>query len=167
MFSKQDQIQGYDDALLAAIDAEEQRQEDHIEQIASENFMLAAEIDFQLGGSVPVYALDNPLNVKHGRAPQLAIWQRDEAALRRLHGGEPMLLAVDEKALRVHEREGWLQTLCGRIVQPAPLSRLDLFDGRRRIAFYAGAVPSSLPVAATTSEACPIWRRAVEAEQPR
>ncbi|MET3654172.1 ArnT family glycosyltransferase [Dyella japonica] len=135
--------------------------------LVADNFMLAAEIDFQLGGSVPVYALDNPLNVKHGRAPQLAIWQRDEAALRRLHGGESMLLVVDEKALRVHEREGWLQTLCGRIVQPAPLSRLDLFDGRRRIAFYAGAVPSSLPVAATTSEACPIWRRAVEAEQPR
>ncbi|WP_229775581.1 hypothetical protein, partial [Pseudomonas laurentiana] len=28
MFSKQDQIQGYDDALLAAMNAEEQRQED-------------------------------------------------------------------------------------------------------------------------------------------
>ena len=34
MFSKQDQIQGYDDALLAAMSAEEQRQEDHIELIA-------------------------------------------------------------------------------------------------------------------------------------
>ena len=33
MFSKQDQIQGYDDALLAAMNAEEQRQEDHIELI--------------------------------------------------------------------------------------------------------------------------------------
>ena len=38
MFSKQDQIQGYDDALLAAMNAEEQRQEDHIELIASENY---------------------------------------------------------------------------------------------------------------------------------
>ena len=38
MFSKHDQLQGYDDALLAAINAEEQRQEDHIELIASENF---------------------------------------------------------------------------------------------------------------------------------
>ncbi|WP_256679246.1 hypothetical protein, partial [Pseudomonas sp. AOB-7] len=37
MFSKQDQIQGYDDELLAAIDQEERRQEDHIELIASEN----------------------------------------------------------------------------------------------------------------------------------
>ncbi|GAB0075415.1 hypothetical protein TOC8171_08130 [Pseudomonas syringae] len=38
MFSKQDQIQGYDDALLSAMNAEEQRQEDHIELIASENY---------------------------------------------------------------------------------------------------------------------------------
>jgi hypothetical protein len=38
MFSKQDQIQGYDDALLAAMNAEDQRQEDHIELIASENY---------------------------------------------------------------------------------------------------------------------------------
>ncbi|WP_229775654.1 hypothetical protein, partial [Pseudomonas laurentiana] len=28
MFSKNDQLQGYDDALLAAMNAEEQRQED-------------------------------------------------------------------------------------------------------------------------------------------
>lgn len=135
--------------------------------LVADNFMLAAEIDFQLGGSVPVYALDNPLNVKHGRAPQLAIWQRDEASLRRMHGGEAMLLVVDEKALRVHEREDWLRTLCGRISQPIPLSRLDLFDGRRRMAFYAGSVPASLPVTAASDDACLIWRRAAEAEQPR
>ena len=42
MFSKQDQIQGYDDALLAAMNAEEQRQEDHIELIASENYASPA-----------------------------------------------------------------------------------------------------------------------------
>jgi 4-amino-4-deoxy-L-arabinose transferase-like glycosyltransferase len=133
--------------------------------LVADNFMLAAEIDFQLNGAVPVYALDNPLNVKHGRAPQLAIWQRDEAALRRWHGGESMLLAVDEKALRVHERADWLRTLCGRMVRPTPLSRLDLFDGRRRIAFYEGTVPSALPVAAASSDACVMWRNAAGAEE--
>jgi hypothetical protein len=97
----------------------------------------------------------------------LAIWQRDEAALRRWHGGEAMLLAVDEKALRVREREDWLRTLCGRISQPVPLSRLDLFDGRRRMAFYAGSVPAALPVLASSDDGCPLWRRAVEAEQSR
>ncbi|WP_171411663.1 serine hydroxymethyltransferase [Pseudomonas aeruginosa] len=38
MFSKHDQIRGYDDELLAAMDAEDRRQEDHIELIASENY---------------------------------------------------------------------------------------------------------------------------------
>jgi glycine hydroxymethyltransferase len=38
MFSKQDQLQGYDDALLSAMNAEERRQEHHIELIASENY---------------------------------------------------------------------------------------------------------------------------------
>ena len=35
MFSKEDQIKGYDDVLLAAMNAEDQRQEDHIELIAT------------------------------------------------------------------------------------------------------------------------------------
>lgn len=132
--------------------------------LVADNFMLAAEIDFQLDGVVPVYTLDNPLNVKHGRAPQLAIWQRDEAALRRAHAGEPMLLAVDEKALLVRERPDWLRTLCGRIAQPQPLQRLDLFDGRRRIAFYSGRVPSTLPVVARSNDQCLLWQQAYAAE---
>jgi len=38
MFSKEMQISGFDDEIWAAIQAEEQRQEDHIELIASENY---------------------------------------------------------------------------------------------------------------------------------
>ncbi|WP_266181659.1 ArnT family glycosyltransferase [Dyella humicola] len=137
----------------------------HPAVLVADNFMLAAEIDFQLGGRVPVYSLDSPLNVKHGRAPQLAIWQRDENALRAMRGGDPMLLAVDEAALRVHERPPWLRTLCGRIDEPQPLRRLDLFDGRRRIAFYVGRVPTALPVVAHSDDQCSIWQFAHKAER--
>lgn len=38
MFSKGDQVQGYDDVLWAAVEHEAQRQEEHIELIASENY---------------------------------------------------------------------------------------------------------------------------------
>lgn len=38
MFSKNDRIKGYDDELWAAIEAENKRQEEHIELIASENY---------------------------------------------------------------------------------------------------------------------------------
>lgn len=131
--------------------------------LVADNFMFAAEIDFQLDGRVPVYVLDSPLNVKHGRAPQLAIWQRDEAALRQQHAGELMVLAVDEKALSVHRRADWLRSLCGSIDAATPSWRLDLFDGRRRMAFYSGRVPSTAP-SAGSSDDCVIGRRAMEAE---
>jgi hypothetical protein len=132
--------------------------------LVADNFMLAAELDFQLGGRVPVYALDNPLNSFHGRAPQLAAWRRDEEALRAAHAGAPMLLAVGEDALRVHDRAGWLGALCSRIDEPLPLRRLDMYEGRKRVSFYAGRVPAhapaALPVTAAVRDACPIWRRA-------
>ena len=38
MFSKSDEIQGFDDALWASIQREAVRQEEHIELIASENY---------------------------------------------------------------------------------------------------------------------------------
>ncbi|WP_266159777.1 ArnT family glycosyltransferase [Dyella silvatica] len=128
--------------------------------LVADNFMLAAELDFQLDGRVPVYALDNPLNVKHGRAPQLAIWRRDEPALREVHPGEPMLLVVDEMALRLRERSDWLRSLCDRIDSPRPLQRLDLFDGRRRMAFYVGRVPAVAGGLEEDAGQCLIWRQA-------
>jgi len=137
--------------------------------LVADNFKLAAELDFQLDGRRPVYALDSPLNVFHGRAPQLAIWRRDGHALRLAHAGAPMLLAVDERDLNVHDRPGWLGGLCSRIDTPVPLRRLDIYDGRIRVAFYAGRVPAQAPIRFPASvaqrDACLIWRRAYAAEQ--
>lgn len=132
--------------------------------VVADNFLLAAELDFQLDGRVPVYSLDHPINVKHGRAPQLAIWQRDEAWLRRLHGGEPMLLVVDEKAINERDRAHWLQTLCGRIDQPQALQRLSLYGGRIRFAFYQGQVPSAPFAEPAPVESCVLWRQAYAAD---
>ncbi|MEO4045888.1 serine hydroxymethyltransferase [Pseudomonas sp. CAU 1711] len=60
MFSKHDQLQGYDDALLAAIDAEERRQEDHIELIASENYCSQRVMQAQGSGLTNKYAEGYP-----------------------------------------------------------------------------------------------------------
>jgi len=60
MFSKHDQLQGYDDALLAAINAEEQRQEDHIELIASENYCSKRVMEAQGSGLTNKYAEGYP-----------------------------------------------------------------------------------------------------------
>jgi len=60
MFSKQDKIQGYDDALLAAMNAEELRQEDHIELIASENYTSKRVMEAQGSGLTNKYAEGYP-----------------------------------------------------------------------------------------------------------
>ncbi|ODV23096.1 MAG: 4-amino-4-deoxy-L-arabinose transferase [Rhodanobacter sp. SCN 68-63] len=139
--------------------------------VVADNFALAAELDFALGGTRPVYSLDSPLNIKHGRAPQLAIWHRDEAGLRAVHAGQPMLLVVEETAQSERERLAWQGTLCRRIDAPRAAGRLDLYDGRKRFAFYRGQVPAAAPSASPASpaerEACPLWRAAHVADTVR
>lgn len=111
--------------------------------LVADNFMLAAELDFALDGSHPVYTLDHPINIKHGRAPQLAIWRRDEAALRALGAERPVLLVVEPGARRERERAAWLDTLCSRVANLVPVARLDAYDGRKRYRWYAGSVAAS------------------------
>ncbi len=60
MFKKNDQIQGYDDELLAAMNAEELRQEDHIELIASENYTSQRVMEAQGSGLTNKYAEGYP-----------------------------------------------------------------------------------------------------------
>ncbi|VVP66097.1 Serine hydroxymethyltransferase [Pseudomonas fluorescens] len=60
MFSKHDQIQGYDDELLAAINAEDARQEHHIELIASENYTSRRVMQAQGSGLTNKYAEGYP-----------------------------------------------------------------------------------------------------------
>jgi 4-amino-4-deoxy-L-arabinose transferase-like glycosyltransferase len=122
--------------------------------LVADNFMLAAELDFALGGSRPVYTLDHPINVKHGRAPQLALWQRDESALRAL-GPRSALLVAEPTARRERERAAWLASLCTRVDGLVPVGRLDLYDGRKRYLFFAGAVGARAKETATAPEECP------------
>ncbi|MGH8040497.1 MAG: ArnT family glycosyltransferase [Rudaea sp.] len=110
--------------------------------LVADNFMLAAELDFALDGAHSVYTLDHPLNAKHGRAPQLAIWRRDEAGLRAL-GPQPVLLVAEPGARRERDRAAWLDTLCSRIAELAPVARLDSYAGRKRYRWYSGSVVTS------------------------
>jgi 4-amino-4-deoxy-L-arabinose transferase-like glycosyltransferase len=128
--------------------------------LVADNFMMAAELDFQFDGQRAVYTLDSPLNVKYGRALQVALWARDEVALHRQHAGDAVLLVVDEYALRERERAPWLGSLCARIDNLQPLQRLSLFDGRKSVAFYRGQVAGVLPAANAYSDDCIAWRNA-------
>jgi len=123
--------------------------------LVADNFMMAAELDFQFDGKRTIYTLDHPLNVKYGRAPQVAIWGMDETALRRDHPGASVLLVVDEFAARGNERDAWLASLCGRIDKLTPVQRLSLYEGRKRIALYRGQV--ARVVHQSAPEDCAAW----------
>lgn len=127
--------------------------------VVADNFMLAAELRFALGPDRIVYSLDSPLNTKHGRALQLAVWGMDEKGLAS-RAGTPLLLVVDETALRERERRAWLGSICSRVAVGAPVTRLDLFDRRRRFALYRAGVSAHGPV---DPEGCVVWQAAARA----
>ncbi len=118
--------------------------------LVADNFELAAGLDFELAESRPVYSLDHPLNHKHGRAAQLAIWQRDEAALRALKPVQ-ILLVIEPTARRERERANWLDRVCERITPLKLLDRLNLFDGRKQYRFYQTALMAEPDLAAASA----------------
>ena len=79
MFSKEMRIEGYDDELFAAIQAEERRQEEHIELIASENYTSPRVMQAQGSVLTNKYAEGYPAKRYYGgceyvdKAEQLAI----------------------------------------------------------------------------------------------
>jgi glycine hydroxymethyltransferase len=79
MFSKEMRIEGYDDELFAAIQAEERRQEEHIELIASENYTSPRVLEAQGSVLTNKYAEGYPSKRYYGgcefvdKAEQLAI----------------------------------------------------------------------------------------------
>ncbi|MDH3713532.1 MAG: serine hydroxymethyltransferase [Gammaproteobacteria bacterium] len=66
MFNKSDRIAGYDEDVAAAIAAEERRQEEHIELIASENYTSARVMEAQGGVMTNKYAEGYPAKRYYG-----------------------------------------------------------------------------------------------------
>ncbi|NID15125.1 ArnT family glycosyltransferase [Luteibacter yeojuensis] len=129
--------------------------------VVADNFMLAAELRFELGAAHTVYSLDSPLNVKHGRAPQLAAWGLDEAGLA-THAGSRILLAVDESKLHDVEARRWLGSICARVDIVRPAGRVEAFDKRRSFALYEGRARPSRGQAGNPDD-CVVWMSAYKA----
>ena len=69
MFDTNDRIRGYDDELADAIEAEQTRQEEHIELIASENYASARVMEAQGSMLTNKYAEGYPGRRYYGGAP--------------------------------------------------------------------------------------------------
>jgi 4-amino-4-deoxy-L-arabinose transferase-like glycosyltransferase len=82
--------------------------------IVADNFLLGAQLEFALSDSPrPVYVLDHPRNVRHGRQPQLAIWRRDEIHLLASTWSRGLLVVEVTARAPVEWLDAW-QSLCGR-----------------------------------------------------
>ncbi|MEO5596284.1 MAG: glycosyltransferase family 39 protein [Lysobacteraceae bacterium] len=103
--------------------------------LVADNFLLAAELEFALDGKYPVFVLDHPLNAKHGRALQLALWHRDGSALQS-RAIQPLLLVVEETALKPEMRESWNRRLCATWPGLQAIDETQVDDGRKRFLFF-------------------------------
>jgi len=97
----------------------------------ADNFKVAAELGFALGDdAIPV--LDHPLNVKHGRAPQLRLWNLES------NGASPtaQLLVVGASEVQYKSLLAQYHALCAR-VGPLPAPRVVNVDhGRQRFMLF-------------------------------
>ena len=112
MFSKQDQIQGYDDALLAAMNAEDQRQEDHIELIASENYTSPRVMQAQGSGLTNKYAEGYPGKRYYGGCEYVDI--AEQLAIDRLK----QLFGADYANVQPHSGSQANQAVYFALLQP-------------------------------------------------
>jgi hypothetical protein len=104
-------------------------------RLVAGDFKLGAEMGFALGDAdIPV--LDHPLNYKHGRTPQLALWGvlRDRLDV---EAGRPILLAVAANDVEFGDLLGYYHRLCEQ-AGPLPVPQvLDVDHGRQRFLLFA------------------------------
>jgi hypothetical protein len=104
-------------------------------RIVADNFKVGAELGFALGDP-DIAVLPHPLNRKHGRAPQLALWglrADDRAAL----GPDPLLLVVGASEVEYKNLLAHYHDLCQRL-GPLPSPRVVNVDhGSQRFLLFA------------------------------
>jgi 4-amino-4-deoxy-L-arabinose transferase-like glycosyltransferase len=103
-------------------------------RIVADDFKIGAELGFALGDP-RIAVMPHPLNVKHGRAPQLHLWGLRED---RIDNRErPALLVVGANEVPLRELPARYHELCERI-GPLPAPRTVSIDhGRQRFLLFA------------------------------
>ncbi|MET1024118.1 MAG: glycosyltransferase family 39 protein, partial [Pseudoxanthomonas sp.] len=119
----------------------------------ADNFKVGAELGFALGDdAIPV--LDHPLNIKHGRAPQLRLWNLEST------GASPtaQLLVVGASEVQYKGLLAQYHALCARVGPLPPPRVLNVDHGRQRfMLFYlprADAAASGEGAPAIADAAC-------------
>ncbi len=96
------------------------------------DFKIGAELGFSRGDA-DIAVLDHPLNDKHGRAPQLALWGLRHREPR----STPMLLVVAADDVKFSELLAYYQQLCRDVGPLPPPQALNIDHGRQRFLLFA------------------------------
>lgn len=128
-----DNFAGWDRAHAEAVRRLEQAPADTV--LVADNFMLAAQLSLAFEDKRAVYSLAHPLNSKHGRALQIALWGMDADSLAAAVPDAPRLLVIEDGALRGRERLAWYQTLCSQLGEPGPFTTAWADGGAKRFLF--------------------------------
>jgi len=104
-------------------------------RIVADNFKAGAELGFALGDA-NITVLPHPLNVKHGRAPQLRLWGLD-APDRDRFGSHPLLLVVGASEVELKNLPIQYHALCARLGPLPPPRVVNVDHGSQRFLLFA------------------------------
>lgn len=100
--------------------------------LLADNFKTGAELGFALGDAdIPV--LDHPLNHKHGRAPQLRVWNLQHDGTR----SAPTLLVVGATDVKFSALLARYQQICEMVGPLPPARAVNIDHGARRFLLFA------------------------------
>ncbi|RZA17458.1 MAG: glycosyltransferase family 39 protein [Lysobacteraceae bacterium] len=99
------------------------------------NFKLGAELGFARDDA-NIAVLDHPLNDKHGRAPQLALWKLSHATRASLGDG-PLLLVASGNDVDFRDLLAHYHALCEQVGPLPPPQVLNIDHGRQRFLLFA------------------------------
>ena len=99
------------------------------------NFKIGAELGFARGDA-DIAVLEHPLNDKHGRAPQLALWSLSHETRASLGTG-PVLLVASASDVGFRDLLAHYHALCRQVGPLPPPQALNIDHGRQRFLLFA------------------------------
>ena len=102
-------------------------------RIVADDFKIGAELGFALRNP-RIAVLPHPINVKHGRAPQLQLWGLREDVVDRSKG--PVLLVVGASEVTLRDLPARYHELCKRVGPLPPPRTIAIDHGRQRFLLF-------------------------------
>ncbi|QIL21000.1 glycosyltransferase family 39 protein [Thermomonas sp. HDW16] len=102
--------------------------------ILAGNFKIGAELGFARDDA-DIAVLDHPLNEKHGRAPQLALWKLSHSTRASLGDG-PVLLVASANDVDFRDQLAHYHALCAQVGPLPPPQVLNVDHGRQRFLLF-------------------------------